>query len=95
MSFSLSATGKARHVIRQFAADAAAANLPQSLTDTINEQLGELPAESDVSLLTYGHVGRGAAETRGEISAHLTITFTTPDHPEHSSQAVDSAPSGA
>lgn len=82
MSFSFTASGTPSEAIATVGQEAAnTPQCPQAFADTINNQLTTLPADSSVSLSCYGHTGWGSAQTKGEISLHVTINVTAASHP--------------
>lgn len=82
MSFSFSASGTPKQAIRIVGEEAAVApQVPQAFADAINGQLAALPEDASVSLTAHGHTGWGVAQTKGEISLHLTISVTSAKHP--------------
>lgn len=83
MSFSFTAAGTPKQAIATVGQQAAVMpQCPQAFADAINGQLAGLPENATVDLQAYGHTGFGAAQTKGEISLHVTINVKAATHPE-------------
>ena len=82
MSFSFSATGTPKEAIATVGQQAATQQqVPQEFADAINNQLSALPEDASISLSCHGHTGWGQAQTKGEISMHVSIQVTAANHP--------------
>lgn len=82
MSFSFTANGKPKDIIREVGQQAAVnPQLPQDFADAINLQLGQLPEDAAVGLTCHGHTGWGQAQTFGKIELHVELIITAMNHP--------------
>lgn len=82
MSFSFNLAGKPGELIAEVGHRAANdQQIPGGFADSINDQLGRLPEDTEVTLVCYGHTGWQRGQTAGEISLHATLAFRTEPAP--------------
>lgn len=74
MSFSFNAAGSPKEVIAEVGKQAANLDqVPNGFADSINDQLGRLPEDAEVTLVCHGHTGWEKGQTTGQISMHATL----------------------
>lgn len=81
MSFSFTAAGSPKDIIAEVGRQAAALEqVPNGFADSLNDQLGRLPEDAEVTLSCYGHTGWHEGQTSGQISLHaqMDVRITAP-----------------
>lgn len=87
MSFSFTAAGSPREVIRSAAEQAAPlSQVPQPFMDAVNGQLSALPDDAEVTLVCHGHTGWADGQRSGQLSlnAQIDVRVAQPGAPEAS-----------
>lgn len=76
MSFSFSTSGSPKEVIAEVGKQAAnQEGVPTGFADSINQQLGHLPKDAEVTLSVNGHTGFNPSVSHGHITLHAQLDY--------------------
>lgn len=75
MSFSFNAAGSRNEVVAEVGKQTAvmADQIPGGLADAIQDQLGRLPQDAEVTLVCNGHTGWDPNQNSGQMSMHVSM----------------------